>query len=71
MLVELRRELYEVRRHIRAGEPRVFDPREQRVQRVPELVEHRLDVLEAQQGRLAGGRLREVGDVENDRPGAQ
>jgi len=64
MLVELRGKLDEVRRHVGAGESRVLDAREHGVQRVPELVEHRLHVIEAQQAGWPRGRFGEVRDVE-------
>ena len=60
VLVELRRELDEVARRVGAGERRILHVREHAVQRVAELVEHRGHVVEAEQRRLAGGRLGEV-----------
>ncbi len=65
-LVDLARELDEVAVHVRAGQLRVGDPREQAVQRVPELVEERRDLVEGQQRRLPLGRLRHVEVVDDD-----
>ena len=70
MLVELRGELYEVARHAGAREGRVLHVGEHAVQRVAELVEHRGDVGDADQRRLAGGRLGEVCHVEDHRLGS-
>jgi hypothetical protein len=70
-LVDLRRELDEVARHAGAREARVLHVREHAVQRVAELVEHGAHFVVGQQGRLAGGRLRDVQVVGDDRVGAQ
>ena len=65
-LVDLAGELDEVAEHVGAGELRVGDPGEEPVQRVPELVEERVDLVVAEQRRLAGGRLRHVEVVHDD-----
>jgi hypothetical protein len=66
-LVHLTRELHEVAEDRGAGEVREGHRREQAVQRVPELVEHRRDLVERQERRLAGGRLGHVEVVHDDR----
>ena len=68
VLVELRGKLDEVARDVGARQRRVLLVGEQAVQRVAELVEHRRHVVEADERGLARRRLREVGDVVDDRP---
>ncbi len=68
VLVELRGQFDEIARHRRAGEQRISDVRQHAVQRMAELVEQRAGVVEGEQRRLAGGRLSEIADVEDDRP---
>ena len=65
VFVELRRELDEVARH--AAQHGIANIGKHRVERVTEFVEHRGDVVEAQLGRMAGARLAEVADVDDDR----
>ena len=66
-LVHLAGELDEVAEHVGARELRVRDMGEQTVQRVAELVEERLGLVEGQQRRLPGRRLRHVQVVHHDR----
>ena len=66
VLVELRGELDEVARDAGSGEAGIFAVGEHAVQGVAELVEHRGDVVEADQRGLAGGGLRQIGDVVDD-----
>ena len=70
-LVDLAGELDEVAEHVRARELRVGHPREEPVQRVPELVEERVDLVVGEQRRLAGGGLRHVEVVGDDDRGAR
>ena len=67
VLIELRRELDEVARHVGARQRRIGLRRKHAVKRMAELVEHRRHVVPADQRRLAGRRLGEVLDVEDDR----
>jgi hypothetical protein len=67
VLVELGGKLDEISGHGGAGDHRVGHVREQRVERVTELVEQGAGVFEAQQGRLAGGGLGEVHHVDDER----
>ncbi len=69
VLVELRRELDEIARGGGAGDRRVLHVREHAMQGVAELMEHGGDVVEADQRRLAIGRLGEVADVVDHRLG--
>ena len=72
MLVELRRELDEVARHVMVPERLGYSVvGKHAVQRVSELVEHGRHIVEREQRRLARRRLGEVGDVVHDRLGAQ
>ena len=71
VLVELRGKLDEVARRRSPGEARIFRVGEHPVQCVAELVEHRDDVVEADERRLTGRRLRQVADVVDDRPCAE
>ena len=56
---------------VRAGQRGVPDVRKHRLEGVAELVEHGLDVVEAEQRRLARRRPGEIGHVEGHRPGAE
>ena len=72
VLVELRRQLDEVARDVRARQAGVRRVGEDAVQRVAELVEQRLAPRRSvRQRRLAGGGLHDVGDVADDRLRAQ
>src|SRR5690606_41689631 len=64
LLVDLRRELDEVARHVGARQRRGARGREEAVQGVAELVEGGDDVVEGQQRRLVFGGVGEVADVE-------
>ena len=66
VLVELRRELHVVARHVGAREQRVAHLRQHAVQRVPKLMEHRRHVVKAQQRRLPRRGLREIADIVDD-----
>src|SRR5690606_33502514 len=59
-LVDLARELDEVAEDVGAREARVARVREESVERVPELVEERLDLVEREERRLARGGARHV-----------
>ena len=66
-LVDLAGVLDEVARHVGAGQPRVGDLGEQAVQRVAELVEQGADLVQGEQGGLAGGGSRQVEHVDHHR----
>ena len=59
-LVDLRRVFHEVAWHRCAGEVGVAHVRKETVQRVPELMEHRYDLVKGQQGGVPFGRFRYV-----------
>ena len=65
MLEQLRRQFDEIDSDIGAGNHRVSHRRKQAVQRMAEFMEQRARILEAQQGRLAGGRLGEIADIDD------
>ena len=67
VLVELRRKLDEIGRDAGAGNLRIGHVGKQPVQRVAELVEQGMSVIEAQQGRLAAGGLGEIAHVDDQR----
>ena len=66
-LVDLRRVLDEVARHLGAGHARVLHVGEHAVQRMPELVEQRRHLVPGQQRGLAVGRLRDVEVIRHHR----
>ena len=71
MLVELRRKLDKVARHLRARQAGIHGIGKHAVQRVAELVKHRGHIVKAEQRRLPRRGLLEVGHVVDHRQRAQ
>ena len=69
MLVELRRQFDEIGGDVGAGDRRIGDGGQKAMQSVAEFVEQRARVVEAQQRRLAVGRLGEIADIDDERHG--
>ena len=67
MLVELRRQLDEITRHVGAGEARVGHVRQKAVQAVTKLVKQGFGFVERQQRRFALRGLREIAGVDDER----
>ena len=70
MLEQLRGQLDEVARDVRAGEQRIGDVRQHAVQGVAEFVEQGVRLVEAEQARFAGAAAGETHHVDDDRQDA-